>query len=189
MEVYNSNVFVVRKVFDEAFLEGVIKQHDNDSLRESGVYNGIKGKVNPESRISMQCNIDKHHAITKQVAQLVKRINNEYLNINVSTYCHENHFLKYPETGNFKKHKDVIYSKGVVDHIEEPLRKISAICLLSHTDTFEGGKFAVYEGEKRTSFNFSQGDVVLFPSYIMHQVDPVTSGVRYSTVHWSCGGF
>ena len=33
------------------------------------------------------------------------------------------------------------------------------------------------------------GDIVFFPSFIQHKVDPVESGVRYSLVSWSYGEF
>jgi len=31
------------------------------------------------------------------------------------------------------------------------------------------------------------GSISFFPSYTIHEVTPVTSGVRYSLVGWACG--
>ena len=32
-----------------------------------------------------------------------------------------------------------------------------------------------------------QGSIIVFPSYVYHQVTPVTRGTRYSLVLWSLG--
>ena len=33
----------------------------------------------------------------------------------------------------------------------------------------------------------SRGNLVAFPSYVLHQVTPVTSGIRKSLVAWGAG--
>ena len=33
----------------------------------------------------------------------------------------------------------------------------------------------------------NKGDVVVFPSYFLHRVSPVTKGTRYSVVAWAVG--
>ena len=71
-----------------------------------------------------------------------------------------------------------------------------------------GGKTIILSGDKieKAAINFSiihdniipsssqakaldlkKGDVVIFPSYQLHRVNPVTRGVRYSLVTWNCG--
>ena len=37
--------------------------------------------------------------------------------------------------------------------------------------------------------NQKQGTLVLFPSYTLHEVKPVTKGVRYSLVGWYEGNY
>jgi PKHD-type hydroxylase len=32
-----------------------------------------------------------------------------------------------------------------------------------------------------------QGNIIVFPSYVWHKVEPVTKGVRYSLVTWTWG--
>jgi predicted 2-oxoglutarate/Fe(II)-dependent dioxygenase YbiX len=192
VEVYNGNVFVVRKVFDRAFIDKVIDQHDNSKLGTSYVYTGGSTNVSQadvKARLSMQCDIADDHHITQKVAEVVKQINSNHLHINVSKYCQENHFLKYPPTGHFRKHYDVVWGHGVADHEGRHIRKISTVCLLSDPKDFVGGKLAFFGEGRRMSFDFSAGDVVVFPSYVEHQVDSITAGVRYSTVHWSYGCF
>ena len=32
-----------------------------------------------------------------------------------------------------------------------------------------------------------KGDIIVFPSFVHHKVNPVTKGTRYSAVQWWCG--
>jgi hypothetical protein len=45
----------------------------------------------------------------------------------------------------------------------------------------------LYLGDKAEVMKKEQGFVALFPSYVLHEVKPVTSGTRYSLVSWITG--
>ena len=64
------------------------------------------------------------------------------------------------------------------------VRKVSVIALLSDPKDFEGGKFQI-DGD--VEIEMKRGTVVAFPSFVRHQVTPVTSGKRYSAVCWING--
>ena len=74
------------------------------------------------------------------------------------------------------------------------LRKISVVCLLSHPDEHDGGQLEFPGGllgpapgvEEILSMP-PQGTLVLFPSYQLHRVTPVTRGLRRSLVSWVVG--
>lgn len=80
---------------------------------------------------------------------------------------------EYQQGAHFEPHID-----GIED--EDPPREISAICLLSPPDAFEGGALMA-EGP---SFDYGQGDLVLFGARVWHGVQPVTNGVRWSLTRW-----
>jgi PKHD-type hydroxylase len=64
------------------------------------------------------------------------------------------------------------------------VRKISVIALLSDPSEFEGGEFQFKEDE---AVDMKRGTIIAFPSFVRHQVTPVTSGKRYSAVCWING--
>jgi len=64
------------------------------------------------------------------------------------------------------------------------IRKVSVVMLLSDPSEFEGGEFQFQENE---SVKMKKGSVIAFPSFLKHQVTPVTSGKRYSAVCWING--
>jgi len=64
------------------------------------------------------------------------------------------------------------------------VRKVSVVALLSDPSEFEGGEFQFEEGK---SIEMKRGSIIAFPSFVRHQVTPVTSGKRYSAVCWING--
>jgi PKHD-type hydroxylase len=52
-------------------------------------------------------------------------------------------------------------------------------------EDYEGGEFEFFD-DKRL-IKEKTGTVIVFPSYIVHRVRPVTKGIRYSLVVWFCG--
>jgi PKHD-type hydroxylase len=67
---------------------------------------------------------------------------------------------------------------------EASIRKVSVVALLSNSSEFEGGEFQFQEG---INIEMKRGTVIAFPSFLRHQVTPVTSGKRYSAVCWING--
>ena len=70
------------------------------------------------------------------------------------------------------------------------VRKLSMTILLN--GNYQGGefKFASYnklKSEVETTDFKNAGSVIVFPSWIEHQVAPVTKGTRYSLVAWFVG--
>lgn len=67
------------------------------------------------------------------------------------------------------------------------IRKLSFTVQLSEPDAYEGGDLCLYLGEQPEVMKRDQGYVALFPSYVLHEVTPVTQGTRYSLVSWITG--
>lgn len=65
-------------------------------------------------------------------------------------------------------------------------RKLTCVLLLSNPNEFEGGQLRISERDT-TPVLPTQGSIVVFPSYLLHKVDEVTKGIRYSVVAWAWG--
>jgi hypothetical protein len=69
------------------------------------------------------------------------------------------------------------------------VRKLSMTILLN--DDFEGGELQIASYNKGECFiktpKMNKGSVIVFPSFIEHQVLEVTEGERYSLVAWFLG--
>jgi PKHD-type hydroxylase len=58
---------------------------------------------------------------------------------------------------------------------------------LSEPNEYEGGDLQLLSGSEPTTADKAKGKVVMFPSYMLHRVTPVTSGIRKTLVVWITG--
>ena len=72
-------------------------------------------------------------------------------------------------------------------NIDDSVRKLSMTCLLTDPNEFEGGNFQLQTSATPYDVKLERGDIVIFPSYKLHRVSPVTKGVRHSMVAWAHG--
>jgi PKHD-type hydroxylase len=68
------------------------------------------------------------------------------------------------------------------------LRKVTAVVELTSQGSITGGGIEVFYGQPvGNKVDLDAGDVLLFPSFVMHRALPVTSGTRWSLVFWLNG--
>ena len=67
------------------------------------------------------------------------------------------------------------------------VRKLSITIQLSAPEDYEGGKLFVQFSDEPDALPTDQGKLLAFPSYVLHEVQPVTKGTRYSLVAWVTG--
>jgi PKHD-type hydroxylase len=74
------------------------------------------------------------------------------------------------------------------------IRKLSMTVNLMPEGSYKGGNLKFDFGPHSHGKRYHecveirpQGSVIVFPSYIYHQVTPVTEGTRYSLVMWTLG--
>jgi PKHD-type hydroxylase len=179
------NCIVFRNVFTDPL--GFIEEQKLKPLHDSRLHNSKTSGYDKHRRLSKQINVNKDNPFVERVREVSKFANENYFKINISKYSSENHFIEYDYAGKFDVHTDTIWDVDVKDFNKKPIRKLSSITLLN--DTFTGGKLALWHSGTRYSFDFNAGDIVFFPSFVLHKVDPVESGVRYSLVSWSYGEY
>ena len=103
---------------------------------------------------------------------------------------------KYKPGGFYKWHcdggSDCLSARNIPNNkfLHGNVRKLSMTVLPN--DNYKGGEFqfCTYSEEKShintPDFN-SAGSIIFFPSFMEHQVAPVTKGTRYSLVAWFVG--
>ena len=95
-------------------------------------------------------------------------------------------FIQYTEYyasegGHYDWHQDIGPGMG-------SLRKVSITVQLSDTNEYEGGDLEIWQGgQSILQAPRGAGNVVIFPSYMMHRVKRVEKGTRRSFVLWVGG--
>jgi PKHD-type hydroxylase len=67
------------------------------------------------------------------------------------------------------------------------IRKLSIVVQLTDEDSYAGGDFEILDGTYPEKLPRTRGMLLMFPSYTMHKVNPVTDGIRNSLVGWISG--
>ena len=93
--------------------------------------------------------------------------------------------LQYTRYNDDKSFYGWHIDNGVVGS-EHPQRKISITLQLSDSNEYEGGDFQIH-GTSLQTLPKQNGLTIVFPSYRLHQVTPVTKGIRRSLVVWLNG--
>ena len=66
-----------------------------------------------------------------------------------------------------------------------PMRSdLSCTVFLSAPEDYDGGELTIQIGSEQLSYKLQPGDALLYPSTTIHQVAPVTRGVRLAAITW-----
>ena len=91
-------------------------------------------------------------------------------------------------SGHYGAHLDWGSSRNGV---QVQARKLSFTVQLSDPDSYEGGDLVIHDGQEQTPEIVAKrrqlGSIIVFPSWVLHEVTPVTRGTRRSLVGWCVG--
>ena len=145
----------------------------------------IKGTTKEESevrdsKISWLYPIDGIDWVFRRVTDITLNLNERFFKFDLFGINEGFQFTNYEApSGKYGKHVD----RGM----NIPVRKLSISIQLTNPEEYEGGELYVYDDDKGTLMDKTQGTLILFPSYVLHEVMPVTKGERNSLVTWITG--
>ena len=145
----------------------------------------IKGKTKEESdvrdsKISWLYPVDGMDWVFRRVTDITLNLNERFFNFDLFGLNEGFQFTNYEApSGKYGKHVD----RG----INMVVRKLSISIQLTNPEEYEGGELYLYDGDKGTLMDKAQGTLIIFPSYVLHEVMPVTKGERNSLVTWVTG--
>ena len=117
----------------------------------------------------------------ERLAGIFRAFNEQIYHYDLRGLSEPPQFLVYRDTdsGHFDWHMDV--GRG------QP-RKLSLTLQLTDPARYEGGELQFNTGtETMTAMPKDRGVAITFPSYLIHRVTPVTSGIRKAIVAWASG--
>ena len=118
--------------------------------------------------------------IYQKMGGLAIQVNNERFWFDLLGFHQPLQLTNYGEGDHFNWHSD--FGVGDISH-----RKISLTVQLSDPDEYEGGDLEFMINDKVMKAPREKGTVVVFPSFVMHRVTPITKGTRKSIVGWVSG--
>jgi PKHD-type hydroxylase len=177
--------------YDGAFtsdeIDRIVREMDLVGTEHSKVIaDGITDTIKDRYRSSQQ----KMHGVSQYNKWIFDRLLNAAQEINEKDYNFDlwgfDHFqyTVYNVNEEYKAHADIIYTASKFKSLT---RKLSISLVLS--DNYEGGEFQIINAEQSEASTVEQkkGRLIVFPSWMVHKVKPVTRGVRKSIVVWVVG--
>lgn len=119
--------------------------------------------------------------VYNKLTEVIHYVNNIYFKFNIA-YIETLQYSVYPPTGHYRCHTDASL-KGVNGFG----RKISFSIGLNDPSEYEDGELEIWTGGDNFKCKLDKGGALFFPSWIPHQVHPVTKGTRKSLVGWVHG--
>lgn len=114
---------------------------------------------------------------------LALQANSELFHFDIDIVTDPIHYVIYPEDGgHLNWHMDVgLYAVN--------RRKLAMTVQLSDPNDYEGGDFEIWNGSTDgfATVPREKGDVIIFPTFLMHRVKPITKGQRKCLVFWTGG--
>ena len=144
-----------------------------------------------------RCDLKFHHVnentkwIFEKLNWVITQLNNQFYGFNLNGYdAFQYTSYDSKELGTYHWHMDMCMGNATLpEKMIEP-RKLSLTLLLSDPEKdCTGGEFQINEGNEKDAMTvpFIKGRIAVFPSWMIHQVTPVTSGFRKSVVVWVTG--
>ncbi len=122
----------------------------------------------------------------KKIIDAVIHVNSKNFDFQLK-FVEDLQFSEYTEErrGFYAKHYDCGQKKSLDNYVD--VRKLSFTIQLTDENEYEGGELIFHIDKKEKKAPKSKGTIIFFESDILHEVTPVTKGVRHSLVSWVKG--
>lgn len=174
-----------------AWWEGAFTDSELDWLEERAINSrepaqvggGVGGMVDKNirrSKITWLGNTSDTLWVFEKLSEVAAKLNAEHFRFNLMGFGEALQLTSYgqEENGMYGWHQD--YGGGIS-------RKLSLVLQLTDPSRYEGGNLQVMTTGQPANVRKQRGLVAAFPSYVLHQVTPVTQGSRQSLVAWISG--
>jgi PKHD-type hydroxylase len=178
--------FYLDKINTYAYWEKAFTKEECEKIikiaKDKGLNKGTTiGKS--DARLSQICwlySCDDLQWVFRRITDIVLNLNDRFFKFDIFGL---NEGLQFT---NYKAPSDK-YGKHTDRTLDNVIRKLSLSIQLTNPKNYKGGELYLYEEDKGILMKKEQGTLVLFPSFILHEVTPVTKGERNSLVSWVTG--
>ena len=175
----------LQKVLDtKDLIDATINRKNNTSNIENSndSYSNVIDQKYRSTKVYWIPKTDEFIDIYKMFMEYVKKCNDDFFKFRLTGIIEPIQYSVYTaeDNGHYDWH---------IDMVTESHRKLSIVCHLTEPTEYEGGELQINLGGegKLTIPEKEKGTIVIFPSYMLHRVTPVTKGTRRTLVLWVDG--
>jgi PKHD-type hydroxylase len=164
-------------------------RYDTDGVKPATVFNQNESVENTarKSQVYFFHKNEKTFWFFDKLNYYIDQLNNDYYNFDLNGYDN----IQYTEyhssvLGKYDWHLDTFITRELPNN-EVDTRKLSVIIMMNDPNKdFAGGKFELNSGAE-AEVPMEKGKLIMFPSFLLHRVTPVTQGIRKTLVTWVVG--
>ncbi len=176
--------YVIKNGVSNNFCDNLIKEYSKDETEKEQPFIG-EGRdpvtnINLNIRNVLRVMLPQNQGIGATLTSCGLNINHEKWQYNI-THSNQTEFLMYEVDGKYEAHVDTFHQLG------NETRKLTCLAILN--DDFEGGKFYIMNSHEKIYPPQEKGDIIVFPSFMVHGVEPVIKGKRFTVVTWLVGPY
>lgn len=119
-----------------------------------------------------------------KLGYITNQINGQFFGFDLFGFVENIQYTTYQAAEDVNDHYGWHMDKGL---LTQTPRKLSLVLQLSDADEYEGGELELWTTKGQILCEKKKGLVYLFPSWLVHQVRPITKGTRRSLVIWVNG--
>lgn len=175
--IYYSDLFLSHEVNR---VRSLWDTHETQEAKLSAGQEATEDKDLRRSKVTFIAPDDQNQWIYQKLASVAVQSNNERYGFDIHGFHHGLQLARYGEGDFFDWHLD--FGPGQTSN-----RKLSISVQLSDSDEYEGGDLQFMINQKIVNAPRAKGTIVVFPSFIIHRVTPITKGERQSIVGWLAG--
>jgi len=180
-ETLNAHFKILKQGLSKKSLNNLINEFESsmDLSTDALLVGNVK---NTNIRDCKKIQLDITRGVAATLTGIGLNCNKQFWNFDI-THSNQAEFLRYDRSGHFSAHLDTIMEEFNFNET----RKLTVITVLNND--FEGGQLYFQYGKEKIYPELEPGDVIIFPSFILHGVEPITSGIRRSLVTWLVGPY
>lgn len=118
--------------------------------------------------------------------EIIKRLANNplFLSAALPHKVYPPMFNRYTHGGTYGFHVDNAIRKPLHSNVRVRT-DVSSTLFFSEPEEYQGGELTIQDTYGQQQVKLPAGDLVLYPSTSLHQVNPVTQGTRYASFMWT----
>lgn len=164
---------------------GLTKQYYPSSASVGGSKDNSKiAREVRSAKIFVLENDEENKWIYEKISNIVSVVNTLHFDYDISGITHGVQLIEYSSDTEIQGHYNWHVDAG---NGEPAHRKISISTQLSGPNDYQGCELLINNHAHEVVGSKERGSVHLFPSYMLHKVAPITSGIRYALVIWIHG--
>ena len=186
LEIGNTETWAYQhELFNDDEIDQINKIASDYNLDQGEVGSGENKSKNTDIRNSniafLRSSDNANKWIFEKITRAVTGINYQFWNFDL-TRIESLQYSEYKIGQFYKDHIDMMYQSP-----NRAVRKLSFTVQLTDPKKYKGGDVVIKSGSGDLPMHKNKGTILFFPSYMLHEVTPVTKGTRHALVGWVSG--